>query len=475
MVATSLALQAGPPAPRAVASRQATPEVIFSGLPTADGVRYGLVFIPSEDMAFSNLRVEVSLPPDATVLEVKQAADRAVFVGEGKMLEWAAPGYEAGAPIDPFAFVLAAPLSASANIRASWENDAGGGALSLTAQPDLLPAATALSGVLTVTAESAQSYVPVENSGVRVTYPRAIAPEGATLDAARALPDADPPAGVGSPWWCAVVDLGGSPDGFEPYVLVPARQALPPNVPVTLFALRNGEWQELGPGGMTSPDGQYVGFLHPGGTVAAGLPPQFQPGTIRLILPTPTPTPTLALPLIRITPGLPGQLSPPTATPSPTVTRTPFPTSTPVTPQPTAFVRVTDISGSTVVRSGMSDLHWTVTVTNSGSAPSLPSLYVDIRGPGSPVDWNTIQIDGATRGFSCRIVQGAAILGSTRAECSDGLLGPGESAKLTVKGSTTVVIGGGERTFEAYLYRSPADVASGAYINGFISQYTVNP
>src|SRR2546422_359076 len=76
--------------------------------------------------------------------------------------------------------------------------------------------------------------------------------------------------------------------------------------------------------------------------------------------------------------------------------------------EPTAKL-VMSITGTTVVRSWESylDLNWTVTVKNVGNAPSPNTVYVDIRGPGSPADW--IRIDNLAtlaQGFNCRIVKG---------------------------------------------------------------------
>jgi len=453
--------------PVSARAQGAAAEIVFTGLPLSEGVRYNVAFIPPEGLATTNLRAEIALPTDAVVVQANQTEGRTRFVGQdGSTLTWTAPGYDADRPVDGLSFVLTQPLSRPVAVRVSWESDAGPGLVEVSAQPDLFPAAVALTGTYTVSADPAQALAAVGQTGVRLTFPGGVSPEGATLRVTRLLADANPPAGVGSPWWCALITVDGAPQGFEPFVLVPARQPLPANARLTLFAQRDGVWRELEQAGRATVDGQFVGFIHPGGTVAAGIQTDFQPLPFHL-LPFPSPTPT-RLPLIQITPGPIGS----------TLTPTPRPTSPPPPPTPTPEPHDSlsiEVNGSSVVRSNLSDLHWTIKVTNSGNAASSDALYVNILGPSSPADWISISAASPTHGFTCRILQGLALLGETRAECANGLLAPGESAQFTLKGSTTAVVGGGDRTLEALLYNRPGEVASGNYTRGYVFGYTVNP
>jgi hypothetical protein len=111
------------------------------------------------------------------------------------------------------------------------------------------------------------SFTPIGSSGVFVAP---VAPTFAAgtvrlrpLDA-----NANLPAGISDLLNCAVVELIGLPAGESVTVLLPARQPLAPLAEVALFANRGGRWEALEETGSATFDGQYVEFIHHGGTVA---------------------------------------------------------------------------------------------------------------------------------------------------------------------------------------------------------------
>jgi hypothetical protein len=264
-----------------------------------------------------------------------------------------------------------------------------------------------------------------------------------------------------------VLTLSGAPTGLSLYVLVPARQVLPAGMPIDLFMERDGGWEPIEQRGEATADGQYIRFSHPGGRIAAGLSPNLQPSTrpVRTGTPTPLPpNPSIGIP----TPVIVGGefVTAPTLVPTPTPTRIP---PTPTRP-PAPKLSVT-ITGITVVRS-VYFVFWDVTVKNTGNAPA-ERVYVDIRGPGSPADWHHVFEEGDDRHFNCRIVQGLAILGETRAECAEGHLAPGESATIGITGESQVVIGSGTRSVKVDARNNFPDAATATGSATF--HYAQNP
>jgi hypothetical protein len=110
--------------------------------------KYNISLAPPSDLSVANLRVQVTLPPDAHVLGALQTPRRTVVLSsECGVLSWGAPGSASGAAIDAFAFLLVQPLSADARIRVSWDTDEGPAAPSSSRAPaSLRPARWARPG-----------------------------------------------------------------------------------------------------------------------------------------------------------------------------------------------------------------------------------------------------------------------------------------------------------------------------------------
>jgi hypothetical protein len=89
---------------------------------------------------------------------------------------------------------------------------------------------------------------------------------------------------VGDLWWCSLVAVEDLPEGAAISVAVPLRRPLAPFTPVALFALQeDGSWMELEAQGIVSSDGQFVSYVHPGGTIATGVEAQLQPQPAEIV------------------------------------------------------------------------------------------------------------------------------------------------------------------------------------------------
>jgi hypothetical protein len=369
------------------ATTQTQPTVLFSGLDLPEGARYSVTVHPSTTSSISNARVEVVIPTDAVLLEARHTPGRTVFIGVSDgVLTWMAPGYGVGEPVDPFPFLLARPLTSEVQVRVSWDADETHVSAQFATRPSLSAPVRAAEGAVTLTGTGpADPSVEVLDTGVQLIVSPGAVTDGTTLRLTRMAPDANPPSGIGSPWWCAALRVEGLPPGEGVFVLVPARQVLPAGQPVTLFAQRENGWEQLDQYGYATADGQYVGFLHPGGLVAAGVPSQLQPQLFSV-------------------------LSPPKLTVS--------------------------VTGTFTIRN-FESASWTIKVKNTGSRPAN-RVYVYLQGPFG-VDFHNISLSGSALGFTCRIVDGLAFPSSATAECSGQQLGVGQEITIKLNGGTTFV------------------------------------
>jgi hypothetical protein len=368
-------------------------ELLLSAVRLPDRVRYAVVLARPLEAGLGNLRVEVTLPPGAALVETLQTPGRAVFLGEeGGRLAWAAPGYGPGEPADALAFSLADVPDGAFAVRATWTGDdeaQGRPRLQpqrlaqLQAQPTPL-VATATAGEITLDqAAAAGQPVAVGATGVRLAVVGEPVPAGTTLRVRRPGPEENPPAGVGTPWWCAALAVEGLPAGATLAVTVPARQPLPGGTAVTLFAQRGAAWEPLGESGTVSADGQTVTFLHRGGLVVAGTSSLLQP---KVAAPTP------------------------------------------------ANLTVS-VSGTFLLRN-FDNGAWTITAKNTGTT-TANKVRVDIK-VGIGIDLHNIAVlAGSAPGFSCRIIQGVAAITYTTAECVGQQLGGGKQLSIRLTGGIT--------------------------------------
>jgi hypothetical protein len=263
------------PSPAPVRAQDAVEgEVVFSALQLPDHVRYAVTLLRPISASVTNVRVDVTLPAGAELAETLVTPNRSVFLGsDGNMLSWAAPGYEPGDPVDAFTFRLTRPLSAEASVRVSWEIDGQPRVDEVRAAPGV-EVARAPAGEVTLRRGADNG--PVGETGVRIGIDPDSNLDGVTLRLRKPGPEANPPAGIGSPWWCAMLAMEGLPAGASVLAVVPVRQPLPPGARVDLFIERAGAWEKIEDEGHATADGQFVAFNHPGGTVAAGVNTRFQ-------------------------------------------------------------------------------------------------------------------------------------------------------------------------------------------------------
>jgi hypothetical protein len=274
------AIIAGPvsarPSPAPIRAQGDTePQLLFTALQLADHVRYTVTLLRPLSTTATNVRVEVLLPAGSELSETLQTQGRSVFLSsEGNTLSWAAPSYEPGDPVDAFTFRLTRPLGGAAQVHVSWEVDGQPGRHEIMAAPPIEIASAAAGEAILQTGIQNR---PIGETGVRVEFNPESGLEGVELRLRKPGPEANPPAGVGSPWWCAALALEGLPAGASLFVVVPLRQPLPPGARVDLFAESGSGWEPLEDQGQATADGQFVAFRHPGGTVAAGVATRLQP------------------------------------------------------------------------------------------------------------------------------------------------------------------------------------------------------
>jgi hypothetical protein len=275
------------------AQEDAAPQLLFTALQLADHVRYAVTLLRPLSATVTNVRVDVLLPAGTELAETLQTQGRSLFLGSNSnTLSWAAPSYEPGDPVDAFTFRVSRPLGGAAQVRVSWEVDGQPRRDEILAAPDIEIASAAAGDVILRTSIETG---PIGDTGVRVEFDPESGLEGVELRLRKPGPEANPPAGVGSPWWCAALAVAGLPAGAGVFVVVPLRQPLPPGARVDLFAERGGEWEPLTHQGHATADGQFVAFRHPGGTVAAGVSTILQPIASQPVLELEQLTPKLQL------------------------------------------------------------------------------------------------------------------------------------------------------------------------------------
>jgi hypothetical protein len=385
-------------APERVEQSSAKPALLLSGLQLADRVRYAVSLVRPPETGLSNLQVVVIVPANAEVVESLQTTGRTVFLGNANgALTWAAPGYAPGEPADAFSFSLRRVPDGAFSAKATWTDDAGNSAeQDLTVTPTVTAAnVTAADVTLNGTATSGE-LIPADDTGVQLRVVSGSVPEGTVLHVRLLGADANPPTGVGSPWWCGELSIDGLPEGAAVAVVLPARQPLPGGLQLDVFGQRSGQWQLLADQGQVSADGQFVSFLHTGGIMAAGTKGTLQP----MVLSTTTST----------------------------------------SPSPPHFTN--NVTGTFLLRNFTSG-SWTITAKNDGGTAAhevylcLTAGYKCSTNPGA-IDYSSITVlSGSASGVSCRIVQGSALFGS-KAECTLQTLNPGQQISVRLNGGVTI-------------------------------------
>jgi hypothetical protein len=366
------------------------PALLLSAVQLADRVRYAVTVLRPTAASLSNLKVSVTLPANAEVVDTLQTAGRTVFLGDTDgVLNWAAPGYEADEPADAFTFSLHQAAGGPIGVKASWTDDSGASAEQDVSATPTVVAVTATEADVTLTgADASGGLVMVGDTGVQLQVVSGTVPDGTVLHIRRPGAGENPPAGVGTPWWCAELSVDGLPEGAAVAVVVPTRQPLPAGQPVDLFGDAGNGWQALQEQGQASPDGQFVRFTHHGGIIAAGTSPKSQSTTATTTPASLTVNVTGTILLRNFTNG-------------------------------TWIIVVKNVGTSAAQR---------VDVTLSDAA-HLANYNLSI----GAIDYHSMALLSTPGGFTCSIVQGSAVFHS-KAECSGPTLGGGQQIKIQLNG-----------------------------------------
>jgi hypothetical protein len=169
-----------------------------------------------------------------------------VFLGsETGTLSWGAPGYDPDEAADALTFSLRQPATGPIGVTATWTDDGGAPVgQDLSAVPTVVTATDMEAEVTRSGASASGDLVNAGNTGVRLQVVDGSVPDGTVLHIRRPAASENPPAGVGSPWWCAELSVDGLPEGAAVAVTLPTRQLLPAGQPVELFGtIGNPGWR----------------------------------------------------------------------------------------------------------------------------------------------------------------------------------------------------------------------------------------
>jgi hypothetical protein len=371
-------------------AEQHQPALRLSAVQLADRVRYAVSVLRPTGASLSNLSVAVKLPATAEVVDTLQTSGRTVFLGKSNgALNWSAPGYEADEPADAITFSLREVADEPIGVQAAWTDGEGAVAdQDLKATPTVVTATTTEADVSLSDAALSGELVAAGDTGVQLQLVDGTVPDGTVLHIRRLPAGENPPAGVGSPWWCAELSLEGLPEGAAVAVVVPTRQPLPAGQTVDLFGNSGDGWQALTEQGQASLDGQFVRFTHHGGVIAAGTSTKLQ--------------------------------------------------STAAATTPASLTVSVSV---TILLRNFNNGTWTIVVKNVGTT-AAQRVYVALSDAkhlknyglsiGS-IDYHGMSLLSTPGGFTCNIVQGSAVFHSM-AECSGPSLGGGQQLKIQLKG-----------------------------------------
>jgi hypothetical protein len=150
--------------------------------------------------------------------------------------------------------------------------------LEIVGKPAVIPAESTQSAISLGAEGTGGELLPVNDTGVMVGAAAGMLQEDITVTVRELPQDENPPPEVGDLWWCSLVAIDNLPEDAAISVVVPLRRPLEPFTPVALFAQQDDEsWLELDAQGIVSADGQFVSYVHPGGTIATGVDAALQP------------------------------------------------------------------------------------------------------------------------------------------------------------------------------------------------------
>ena len=251
------------------------PALLMSAMQLPDSTRYSVTVANLGQSTLSNLQVSVQLPTDAVFDHALETPGYTQFQGnDNGMLSWStgatfAPTDE----IDAFTFFLQQPSTGIFSVSASWDGGSAQGQFA----PIVQTATDTEADVTLDAATLAAGELPVGNTGVVILGVSGAVPDGTMVHVSVLAAGANPPASTGDLWWCSIVSVDGLPAGTGLVLLAPARQPLPPGASINLFAQTDSQWTQLDQQAGVTGDGQFIQYLQPNGTVAAGTGINNQP------------------------------------------------------------------------------------------------------------------------------------------------------------------------------------------------------
>jgi hypothetical protein len=267
------------------------PEIMLRALDLTEGVRYSAAFIKPTDVAFEEVQAEIKLPVGVQLVEVFETTEikfeGVVHEEDGDRLFWRAlTAISEEEFLDTLAFTLTEEVPSDLEIALIFkrEGEEEPEVLEFVGKPAVI-AATETESIITLGSDgTGGAMLPVGETGVLVGAAAELLPDD-TIVTVRELPrDANPPVEAGDFWWCSLVAVEDLPEGAALSVVVPLRRPLAPFTPVALFALQeDGSWLQLETQGIVSSDGQFVSYVHPGGTIATGVEAQLQPQPAEIV------------------------------------------------------------------------------------------------------------------------------------------------------------------------------------------------
>jgi hypothetical protein len=258
------------------------PTVLIRGMEGETRTVYSVSVVkPQDDAVMTDLRGEIILPPGVELAEllVPKSINRAYAAlnKDGAVgLVWEQAQVAASAPVEPFSFALDAPLTGELEFYLRWTDENGKQVVeNFFEVPPVFNASTAREDVNL----SGEGYVQVGDTGVQLLAEDGGKPLALHVEV---LPASfNPPESLGAIWWCSIVSIGGLPEGQSVQVVVPLRRPIAPFTALQLVRqATDGSWARLSATAIVTADGQYVTYVHPGGSIATGGPEVIRPEAV---------------------------------------------------------------------------------------------------------------------------------------------------------------------------------------------------
>jgi hypothetical protein len=255
------------------------PTVFIRGMEAGTGTVYSVSVVkPKDDAVMKDLHGEIILPSGArlTDLLVAKSIDRAygALNKEGKVgLVWEQALVASRAPVEPFSFVLDAPMTQELEFYLRWTDESGQRVVeNFFEVPPVFNASIAREDI----SLTGEGYVRVGDTGVQLLAKDRAKPLALHVEV---LPASfNPPESLGAIWWCSIVSIDGLPEGESVQVVVPLRRPVAPFTALQMVRrAADGSWVALKETAIVTADGQYATYVHTGGSIATGGPEAIRP------------------------------------------------------------------------------------------------------------------------------------------------------------------------------------------------------